>query len=179
MKAEKVAIVVLVGAIAGVVVYLEKDRFASSGATSSVEAQPQAVSFEGRTLQAPAAWRVTESTNGVLSLMSATHDNLPPTLTLEDERLKPEVPGGFVAGWKNAQRYPDFHPLSLEEFHDAAVDQAGAPCVRIDWGGTRRPLRIVCLASDGRWKLTLSGSASDVGALDMLAQQLPEFTRGL
>lgn len=137
--------------------------------------------FQGQNLRLPDPWHeyLPGSRGGTLTMKRARGGRTGPTLTLEDERRRPEDVEGFVRGWMNANGNPGFRPTGLDEFHDSAVDSAAMRCVSIHWPDARRPLQLVCLASDGRWKLTLVGRDSDVSALDAVAQQIPAFVRNL
>jgi hypothetical protein len=175
------AFVFLLLIVAGVVVYLLMNPSAAPRPDKESEAGPTTAQFMGKTLHVPEGWGVYAfgTRGGTLSLTRHVAQGLGPLLTLEDERRAPEDPAKFVGGWKKSLRVPGFHPKSLEEYHDDVVNSVGARCVAMEWGGTQRPFRLVCLTSNGRWKLTLSGDDSDVPALDDMARQLPGFVRGL
>ena len=137
--------------------------------------------FQGQQLQLPEPWRqyVPGSRGGTLTMKKSGGGRSGPTLTLEDERRHPEDVQHFVSGWMAANGTPGFRPQSLNELHDTSVDGAGMRCVSIHWPDAKRPLQLVCIASNGRWKLTLVGTDSDVPALDAVAQQMPAFLRNL
>jgi hypothetical protein len=179
MKRDTAIVLVLTIAVAAVFSVVVHDRLAGKPNTDADTSAPETVTFSGRTLDVPQAWYVYEpGTRGeILDIVKRSGDKLPPSITLEDERNHPEIPGKFVSGWRNAQRFSGFQPQSLDDFHDSTVDAAGMPCVAINWGGARRPLQLVCLSSNGHWKLTLSGSDADIPALDTMARQLPGFQR--
>ena len=180
MKGERTVVLLLTVAVLAVFGIVAKQHMEEKHA-DDLPSVPSSVTFAGKTLDVPTDWHVYEagSRDTSLDLLRHANDTLGPSLTLEDERGKPEIPAKFVSGWMRAQRVPGFQPQSLDEFHDAAVDAAGAPCVKIDWGGSRTPLRFICLSSNGRWKLTLSGTEDDVPALDAMARQLSAFEQGL
>ena len=137
--------------------------------------------FQGQQLQLPDPWHeYTPGSRGLtLTMKKAGAGRAGPTLTLEDERRHPEDVQQFVSGWRNANGTPGFRPQSLDEFHDSSVDGSAMRCVSIHWPDAKRPLQLVCIASNGRWKLTLVGKDDDVPALDAVAQQMPGFLRNL
>lgn len=141
----------------------------------------QTASFQGQTLQLPAPWHeyVPGTRGGLLTVKKAHAGRSGATLTLEDERRHPEDVQQFVHGWMSATGNPGFRPQSIDEFHDITVDGAAMHCVAIHWPDARKPLQLICLASNGRWKLTLTGTDADVPALDALAGQMPAFTGAL
>jgi len=181
MKRGSTVLILVLLLIAGGICYMLVTDNAAPHSEKESKAGPGTAEFMGKTLQVPEGWNVYAfgTRGGTLSLTRHVDKGPGPLLTLEDERKTPEDPAKFVGGWKNSLRVPGFHPKSLEEFHDPAVNTAGARCVAMEWGGTSRPFRLVCLASNGRWKLTLSGDDSDVPALDEMVRQLPNFVRGL
>ncbi len=139
----------------------------------------QTATFEGQNLQLPEPWHqyLPGSRGSTLTMKKAGAGRMGPTLTLEDERRHPEDVQHFLSGWMNAKGNPGFRPASLDEFHDTAVDQGGMRCVSIHWPDAKKPLQLVCIASNGRWKLTLIGTDSEIPALDAVAQQMPGFVR--
>lgn len=144
--------------------------------------QESTVNFLGETLEVPAGWSVYQfgTRNGTLTLTRPIEQSLNSMLTLEDERNSPEIASQFVSGWLHSVGLvPGFTPQSLKEYHDQSVDAANLRCVAMHWNGPQRPYRIICLASNGRWKLTLSGEEEDTAAFDTMAQQLPGFIRGV
>jgi hypothetical protein len=180
MKRTTILLVVLIAAVAVVYYLLATGGLERKNGQEPVKAV-SSVNFMGETLQVPQSWGVYEfgTRGGVLALTRKADHGLNPMLTLEDERTKPEDPARFVSGWENSLRVPGFHPKSLEEYHDTAVDAAGEHCVIMHWDGTQRPLRVICITGNGRWKLTLSGDDDDVNAFDTMAQQLPGFVQNL
>ena len=181
MKRTSVIILILLLIAVAVVYYLlAAGTFAPKNSTERITSTPNVI-FEGKTLQVPDGWGVYEfGTRGdVLALTRKSSHGLNPMLTLEDERKKPEDASKFVSGWQASLRVPGFHPKSLVEYHDNAVDGADEQCVEMRWDGNQRPLRVICLAGNGRWKLTLSGDDGDLPAFDTMAQQIPAFVRGL
>lgn len=167
-------LVVLVAALYGVLATGKLAAHASDGSGGTAVAT---IDFQGRTLQVPAAWGVYEfgTRGGTLNLTRRADHGLNPMLTLEDERTHPEDAARFVSGWKHSVGVPGFQPQSLEEYRDYAVDNAGAKCVRMLWNGNQRPVRVICINSTGRWKLTLSGDTGDMQGFDAMAQQLGAF----
>ncbi|HEY4358472.1 MAG TPA: hypothetical protein VGN16_22180 [Acidobacteriaceae bacterium] len=142
----------------------------------------QSTVFLGQTLNFPEPWKVyTPGSRGaILNLKKAGGGRAGGTFTLEDERRHPEDVHRFVDGWMSMpNNSPGFKPLGIEPFHDNSVDNARMQCVAIHWADQHKPLQLVCLASDGRWKLTLWGADSDVPVVDAFADQMPGFQRGL
>ncbi|SEF71507.1 hypothetical protein SAMN05421819_0919 [Bryocella elongata] len=135
----------------------------------------QSVSFAGRTLQLPPLWKpdLAETTVHTLVL---TPEGLAPganpkRISLEDERDHPETPSQFVDGWLKTPHEPDPTVESMIPYYDASVNAVGASCVRIAYGGAERSLKIICLAHDGRYKVTFTGSERDIRPLDSLIEQ--------
>ncbi len=141
----------------------------------------QVATFQGRSFTLPEPWHEYKpgSRGLTLTMKKAGAGRAGPTLTLEDERRHPEDAKLFVSGWMQAKGTPGFRPQNLEEFHDASVDGGSMRCVSIHWPDSHRPLQLVCIASNGRWKLTLTGKDEDVPALDAVAQQMPAFISSL
>lgn len=135
----------------------------------------KSVAFAGRLLQLPPLWEKYVAGSNLLTLVLTPQGQAPSqnskVLTLEDQRQRPEIPSQFVAGWQNAPRAADSPILGIAPYHDASVNAVGASCVRIDYGGPLRPLKILCLSNDGRWKATLSGDDRDLRPLDNLVEQ--------
>jgi hypothetical protein len=142
----------------------------------------QSTTWQGKTLTFPEPWQMYSpgSRGGILMLKKAGGGRSGATFTLEDERRRPESTQNFVSAWLNMPNVnPGFKPLGDDQYHDSSVDPAGMHCVAVHWSDQRRPLQLICLASDGRWKFTLTGADSDIAVVDALAQQMPEFQRGL
>jgi hypothetical protein len=89
----------------------------------------------------------------------------------------------FVEHWIAAPRTQQFHPESVERYHDAAIDGAALRCVKVRWAGGdvmpgAMPVEVDCVTGDGRWRLILLGKDRDIGALDSIARQMRGFEQG-
>jgi hypothetical protein len=171
-RRERLLILVLVVAVIAVFASVWSLRRESRERREQAEATKTVV-FLKHSLQLPPLWQkyAAGSTEETLVLNRGSAGPSQPMITLDDEREKPEIPAQFVDGWKNATRYPGFNPQSVDSFHDAAVDAEGATCVQVDWGGAQRAIKVICLSSDGRFKVSLSGSVQDTRALDVMVEQ--------
>jgi len=139
----------------------------------------EVVVFAGRTLYLPWPLRseAVGSTSGTLR-MRLEDDRASAGVDLLDERASPVDAAHFVEHWITAPRTEQFHPESIEEYHDAAVDEARLRCVRIRWAGDAMPLEVNCVTDDGRWKLVLLGKDHDLAHFDSIARQMRGFEQG-
>ena len=129
------------------------------------------LNIAGHTVHAPWGWHVFSNNTFVHVRFD---DTLPGTVGIIDRRSRPEHADTFVASWKAAAGSKGFHPLSLDEFHDSAVDSAGMRCVAIRTKPPN-PLTIFCATIGGHWRLVLAGDNSDITGLDELATQMSMF----
>ena len=136
------------------------------------------VTFAGHRLEVPKGWEVQSEAAAptTLSLMSTTGSSemLPGSLDLIDRRAKPVDSAKFVDSWKSMVGTKYFHPLSVDQYRDAVVDQSHLQCIVIRWKPPI-PLHIQCVTGDGLWKITLMGNDPDIGGFDQLAQQISKL----
>jgi len=144
----------------------------------ALHSRKQFAMFAGHRLEVPKGWEVQSeaAVSTTLSLMSTTRssNSLPGSLDLIDRRTKPENSATFVDSWKSMVGTKYFHPLSVDQYRDAVVDQSRLQCIVIRWKPPI-PLHIQCVTEDGLWKITLMGNDPDIGGFDQLAQQIPRL----
>lgn len=157
-----IGIVLLVG-------YGTWHHYQSKESRDLVEAQ-KTVFFAGHGLLLPPAWQRSGDSSTVIKLRlvhGLDPENIE-SLMVEDQRMAPESTDNFVEKW---QARTDLGAQTISTYHDASVNAVGASCVKVDFGGTPKRIRVSCLSTDGRWKVTLVGGERDLRALDTLVEQ--------
>jgi hypothetical protein len=139
----------------------------------------QTVSFAGGKLYLPWPLRSEPVGSTVSTLRVRLEDDRASAgIDLLDERTSPVDAAHFVEHWIATPRTQQFHPDSVEEYHDAAVDAARLRCVRVRWSGDAMPVEVNCVTDDGRWKLVLLGEDRDIASFDLIAQQMRGLEQG-
>lgn len=140
----------------------------------------ETVSFAGRTLYLRWPLRAEPVGSTISTLrMRLEDDRASAGIDLLDERTSPVDAANFVQRWIAMPRTQQFHPESVEAYHDAAVDAAELRCARIRWSGEdTMPVEVTCVTEDGRWKLVLLGEDRDLGSFDFIARQMRGFEQG-